>query len=56
MQVKRVWRNGMRRSSVIYTLQHIGLLLYNEMKEYMIGGASSMIGKITKVTGRKVSK
>jgi len=41
---------------VIYTFQHIGLLLCNEMKEYMIGGASCMIGKMTRVTGRKVSK
>jgi len=46
----------MRRSSVIYTLQHIGLLLHNKIEEYVIGGASSMIGKMTKVAGRKVSK
>ena len=50
MQVNVTWRNGMRRRSVIYALQHIGMLLCNEMKGNIIGGSSSMIGKMTKVT------
>lgn len=49
IEVKRPWRNGMTRSSVNYTVQHIGLLLCNEMKEYMIVGARSMIGKVNNV-------
>jgi hypothetical protein len=35
IQVKGTWRHG-TRSAMIYTLQHVGLLLCNEIKKYMM--------------------
>jgi hypothetical protein len=46
----------MRRSSVIYTLRHIGLLLYNEMKENMMGWGMYHDWEDKKYKERKVSK